>query len=145
VIDLSTGYALAFAPERAQDLAGARPADLAEIQISPSGYGLHFPRLDADVWLPTLMEGVFGSRAWMAAQMGARGGHARSEAKTVAARANGRLGGRPARKPAAKPIKAAKRTVARKPTRASKRALRPASAGASGRKTRQPGKRQRSR
>jgi hypothetical protein len=145
VIDLSTGYALAFAPERAQNLAGAHPADLADIEITPSGYGLHFPKLDADLWLPTLTEGVFGSRAWTAAQMGARGGHARSKAKTVAARANGRLGGRPARKPAAKAIKTAKRAVARKPTHTTKRALPPASAGASGRKARRPSKRQRSR
>jgi Protein of unknown function (DUF2442) len=121
VIDLSTGYALAFAPERAQDLAGAHPADLADIEITPSGYGLHFPRLDADLWLPTLMEGVFGSRAWMAAQMGARGGHARSKAKTVAARANGRLGGRPSRKATVKRAKTVKRAAARKPRRLSKR------------------------
>lgn len=40
----------------------ARPADLEPIQISRSGLGLHFPRLDADLHLPALLEGVFGSR-----------------------------------------------------------------------------------
>jgi hypothetical protein len=60
VIDLSTGYAVTFAPERAQGLAGARPADLVDIEITPSGYGLHFPKLDADLWLPALTESVFG-------------------------------------------------------------------------------------
>lgn len=100
VIDLSTGYAITFAPQHAQGLAGARPADLADIEISPSGYGLHFPKLDADLWLPALLEGVFGSRAFMAAQMGARGGRATSAAKAKAARKNGRLGGRRARKAA---------------------------------------------
>jgi hypothetical protein len=54
-----------------------------------------FPKLDADLWLPALLEGVFGSRRWMAARLGARGGKAKSKAKARAARANGKLGGRP--------------------------------------------------
>jgi hypothetical protein len=121
VIDLSTGYAVTFGPDRAQGLADARPADLADIEITPSGYGLHFRKLDADLWLPALLEGVFGSRVWMAAQMGARGGRAKSNAKAAAARANGKLGGRPARKRAAKRAKTVKQAVARKPARAAKR------------------------
>ncbi len=71
------------------------PADLAEIEISPSGFGIHFPRLDADLYLPALLQGVFGSKAWMAAQLGATGGKARTEAKRAAARVNGKRGGRP--------------------------------------------------
>ena len=95
VVDLSTGYEVAFAPRRAQGLERAKPADLEAIEISPSGFGLHFPKLDADLWLPALLEGVFGSRRWMAARLGARGGKAKSKAKARAARANGKLGGRP--------------------------------------------------
>jgi hypothetical protein len=95
VIDLSTGYEVAFAPRRAQGLERARPADLEPIEISPSGFGLHFPKLDVDLWLPALLEGVFGSRAWMAARLGARGGKSKSRAKARAARANGKRGGRP--------------------------------------------------
>jgi hypothetical protein len=95
VVELSTGYEVAFAPRRAQGLERAEPADLEPIEISPSGFGLHFPKLDADLWLPALLEGVFGSRRWMAARLGARGGKARSKAKAQAARANGKLGGRP--------------------------------------------------
>ena len=123
VIELSTGYAVTFAPERAQGLAGARPADLADIEITPSGYGLHFRKIDADLWLPALLEGVFGSRVWIAAQLGARGGKATSDAKAAAARANGKLGGRPARKAgtpastkAKRPLKPA-RLAAAKPRR----------------------------
>lgn len=95
VIDLSTGYEVAFPPRRAQGLERARPSDLESIEISPSGFGLHFPKLDADLWLPALLEGVFGSRRWMAARLGARGGKSKSKAKAQAARTNGRLGGRP--------------------------------------------------
>ena len=95
VIALSTGDELAFAPRRAQGLETAKPSDLDVIEISPSGFGLHFPKLDADVWLPALLDGVFGSRRWMAARLGARGGKVKSKAKARAARANGKLGGRP--------------------------------------------------
>jgi hypothetical protein len=95
VIELSTGYEVAFSPRRAQGLERAKPSDLEPIEISPSGFGLHFPKLDADLWLPALLEGVFGSRRWMAARLGARGGKAKSKAKARAARANGKRGGRP--------------------------------------------------
>jgi hypothetical protein len=102
VIDLSTRYHVSFAAERAQGLAGASPSDLAEIEIAPSGYGLHWPKLDADLWLPALLEGVFGSRNWMAARLGAEGGKATSDAKAAAARENGKRGGRPKRAKARK-------------------------------------------
>ena len=80
-----------------EELAEAGADDLAEIEISPAGLGLHWPRLDADVYVPALMQGVFGTRRWMAAQLGASGGRATSKAKADAARANGRKGGRPPR------------------------------------------------
>jgi len=95
VISLSTGLDVAFAPRDAQGLEHARPADLLDALISPSGLGVYFPKLDADISIPGLLEGFLGSRNWMAARMGQRGGQATSEAKTTAARANGRLGGRP--------------------------------------------------
>jgi hypothetical protein len=95
VIELSTGYTVSFAPERAEGLANVKPFELAEIEITPSGYGLHFPKLDADLWMPALLDGVFGSRGWMAARLGARGGKVTSAAKVAAARANGKRGGRP--------------------------------------------------
>lgn len=38
------------------------------------GLALHWPSLDADV--PSLMQGVFGTKRWMAAQLGAAGGSA---------------------------------------------------------------------
>jgi len=95
VVRLSTGLALAFPPHPAQGLEGARPAELATIEISPTGLGLHFPRLDADLYVPALLESVFGSETWTASRMGRAGGRARSVAKAAAARANGKRGGRP--------------------------------------------------
>ena len=95
VLTLHTGVEVSFPPEIAQDLAGATAEDLSLIEISPSGLGLHWPRIDADVYVPALMQGNFGTRRWMAALLGAAGGKSRSPAKTAAARANGRKGGRP--------------------------------------------------
>lgn len=98
VIDLSSGIEIAFRPHDAQGLEHAKPDDMSEIEISPSGLGIHFPRLDADLYLPALLEGFLGTRRWMAAELGKRGGKATTDAKAAAARANGQLGGRP-RKP----------------------------------------------
>lgn len=95
VIHLSSKLIVSFAPEDAQGLENARPSQLHEIQISPSGFGLHFPAVNADLYVPGLLEGFLGSKSWMASRLGQIGGRATSKAKKAAARANGRLGGRP--------------------------------------------------
>ena len=95
VVTLSNGLELAFPPRLAEGLADAKAADLMAIEITPTGLGLHWPQLDADLYLPSLLAGVFGSTAWMAAQLGRSGGQSRSPPKAAAARENGRKGGRP--------------------------------------------------
>jgi len=95
VVGLNTGVDIAFPVNLAEGLSGACPADLAKIEITPAGTGLHWPRLDADLYIPALLQGVFGSKSWMARQLGAAGGSVRSTAKAAAARANGAKGGRP--------------------------------------------------
>ena len=98
VLHLSTGIDLAFPPHIAQGLETATPTQLTPIEISPSGFGIHFPRLDADLYLPALLEGFLGSRQWMASRLGAQGGKSTSPEKTAAAMRNGRSGGRPRKK-----------------------------------------------
>lgn len=95
VISLASGLELAFSPKHAQGLEHAHPADLVDAEITPSGLGIHFPRLDADLYLPALLEGFLGSKRWMAAEIGKIGGKATTDAKVAAARENGKLGGRP--------------------------------------------------
>jgi len=95
VVDLSSKLTVSFSPRDAQGLDSAGPSQLEEIEISPSGLGLHFPKLDADIYVPGLLEGFLGSKKWMAARLGQAGGQSRSRAKKAASRANGRLGGRP--------------------------------------------------
>ena len=95
VIHLSAKLLVSFSPRDAQGLEDAEPSQLEAIEISPSGFGIHFPKLDADLYIPSLLEGFLGSKKWMAARLGQAGGQSRSRAKRAASRANGRLGGRP--------------------------------------------------
>ena len=75
VIRLNTGLDISFLPGDAQGLEGAMGSDLDEIEVSPSGLGIHFPKLDADLYLPALLPGFLGSEKWP----GARGGKVKSE------------------------------------------------------------------
>jgi hypothetical protein len=95
VIRLSSNLVLSFSPRDAQGLENAKASQLDEIEISPSGFGIHFPKLDADLYVPGLLEGFLGSQKWMASRLGQIGGKSRSRAKQAASRSNGRLGGRP--------------------------------------------------
>ena len=93
-IRLSNGIVIGLPAAQTQGLEAASTKELSAIRISPSGYGIHFPKLDVDLYLPALMEGIFGTKAWMA-ERGRKGGQAATKAKKAAARANGKLGGRP--------------------------------------------------
>ena len=95
VLHLSSGLIVSFSPADVEGLESARPSQLKEIQISPSGFGIHVPALDADIYVPGLLEGFLGSKAWMASRLGQMGGQSRSKRKRAASKANGRLGGRP--------------------------------------------------
>ena len=96
MVTLGRGVELALVPNEIEGLPYATSDELSEIEISPKGFGLHFPRLNADVDLPARLSGVAGSKAWSAA-MGQAGGQSRSQAKAEASRKNSRLGGRPRR------------------------------------------------
>lgn len=94
-ITLNSGIELAVPCALVQDLERAVPQDFIGLELSPPGFGLYVPSLDVDVYLPALLQGVFGDRRWMAQQLGRKGGATVSAAKSAAARANGKLGGRP--------------------------------------------------
>jgi hypothetical protein len=97
VIQLSSKLIVSFSPSDVEGLEDATPSQLNEIEISPSGFGIHFPAVDADLYVPALLNGFLGSKKWMASRLGQIGGQSRSTAKKAASRANGRLGGRPRR------------------------------------------------
>jgi hypothetical protein len=94
VVELTNGAFFGFPVELAQGLRGALPEQLARVEVSPSGEALHWEALDADLSVPALLQGIFGTRAWMR-ELGRAGGRARSKVKAQAARVNGAKGGRP--------------------------------------------------
>src|SRR5207248_5792632 len=94
VVSLNTGAEVSFPPSLAQGLRGASRAALQDVVIEARGLGLHWPQLDADLYVPALTRGVLGNPQWMAT-IGRTGGLSRSDAKARAARANGAKGGRP--------------------------------------------------
>jgi hypothetical protein len=94
IIELRNGASFLFPPELVQGLAGASPDELAQVEVTPSGEGLHWETLDVDLSIPALMVGIFGTKAWMA-ELGSRGGSVTSTTKAKAARKNGKRGGRP--------------------------------------------------
>jgi hypothetical protein len=91
IVDLTNGCTFAFPPRMAQGLEVATDDELAAVEILGAGYGLHWEALDADLSVPGLLAGLFGTKAYMAR----RAGQATSPAKSAAARANGAKGGRP--------------------------------------------------
>jgi hypothetical protein len=97
IVRLTTGLELGFAPRNVEGLQDASVDDLKVIEVEAFGLGIHFPKLDTDLYVPALLEGVLGSKRWMAARLGEAGGRARSAAKAAASRENGKRGGRPRR------------------------------------------------
>lgn len=81
VIQLSSRLIVSFSPGDVEGLEDARPSQLSEIEISPSGFGIHFPAVDADLYVPGLLNGFLGSKKWMASRLGQIGGQSRSRAK----------------------------------------------------------------
>ena len=95
VVDLANGCAYAFPADRVQELHGASAADLAEVAVDGAGFNLHWATLGVDLYVPALVSGIFGTKAWMAGELARIAGRAKSPTKAAAARANGAKGGRP--------------------------------------------------
>lgn len=75
-VELNNGCAFEFPVAHAEGLAGAKVTDLRAIEVSASGLGLHWPKLDADLYVPALVKGNLGHQAvddadWIA---GGKGG-----------------------------------------------------------------------
>jgi len=106
IVGLNNGRRLVLPIEEVQGLGKATHRQLQNFELLGHGTGISFPDLDVDLYVPALIEGVYGNRRWMA-QLGKKGGRAKTEAKRRAARANGARGGRPKRSVAGKAYSAA--------------------------------------
>ena len=101
IVNLSNRRRLAIPVEELQGLGSATRQQLRNYELIGRGTGISFPDLDVDLYVPALIEGVYGNRRWMA-ELGRKGGRARSEAKRRASKANGAKGGRPPKLAAAR-------------------------------------------
>ena len=69
VLRLTSGVELRFVtPTMWRGWQDATPAQLAQIEITEFGLGIHLPALDADLYVPALANGVLGSHRWTAAK-----------------------------------------------------------------------------
>jgi hypothetical protein len=94
VVDLTNGATFLVPAELVQGLGGAALSAVSAVEVTPGGEALHWEALDVDISVPGLLNGIFGTRAWMR-ELGRRGGSSKSLRKREAARRNGKKGGRP--------------------------------------------------
>ncbi len=97
VLKLNDGHRLLVPREDLQGLQSATKEQIARVEILGNGTGLHWPALDLDHYVPSLLRHVYGTKRWMA-EIGRSGGSAKSAAKRKASRSNGLKGGRPRQK-----------------------------------------------
>ncbi len=97
ILKLSDGHRHLIPREDLQGLQSASKAQIADVEIVGNGTGLHWPALDVDHYVPSLLRRVYGSKSWMAG-IGRSGGSSKSGAKKRASRINGLKGGRPRQK-----------------------------------------------
>jgi hypothetical protein len=94
IVGLSNGRRLVLPIEDLQGLGRATHKQIQNYELLGHGTGISFPDIDVDLYVPALIEGVYGNRRWMA-ELGKKGGRAKTEAKRRASQANGAKGGRP--------------------------------------------------
>jgi hypothetical protein len=94
VVELTNGVILMLPPTLLQGLEGATPRQLAAVELTPLGTGLHWECLDADLGVADLALGIFGSRSWMS-ELARMAGSRTSAREAAASRENGKRGGRP--------------------------------------------------
>ena len=97
VLKLNDGHRLLVPREDLQGLQSATKEQIARVEILGNGTGLHWPALDLDHYVPSLLRHVYGTKRWMA-EIGRSGGSAKSAAKRKASRSNDLKGGRPRQK-----------------------------------------------
>jgi hypothetical protein len=97
IVGLTNGRRLVLPMEDIQGLEKATAAQIRNHELLGGGTGICFPDIDVDLYVPALIEGVYGNRRWMA-QLGKKGGSATSDATRRASRVNGAKGGRPKRR-----------------------------------------------
>lgn len=64
-LSLYNGCSFSFPPRQLQGLESATDDELAQVELSFTGYGVHWDTLDADFTVPGLLAGSFGTARFM--------------------------------------------------------------------------------
>ena len=99
VVELKRGASFAFPPSLYPELEGRTPQELARVEVSPSGEGLHWDEIDVHLATAGVLVTILGPSMFRA--FASVGGKTRTERKAAAARLNGAKGGRPRKQPRA--------------------------------------------
>jgi hypothetical protein len=94
VLELTNGYSFAFPVRAVPALRAATAAQLAKVEIDPSGGALRWDALDVDLSVPGLLLSALGVEEKLR-HLASLAGRVRTDAKATAARSNGLKGGRP--------------------------------------------------
>lgn len=101
VIELENGVSAIIPVGLIEVLQNASNEQINDVEIAVEGLYLRWTSLDEDLFVPNLLQGVFGTRKWMdslkehLSKAGRKGGASRSQAKRAASAENGKKGGRP--------------------------------------------------
>jgi hypothetical protein len=104
VIELESGATAIIPTGLIEILRDASVEQIKDVEIAIEGLYLRWQGLDEDLFVPHLLQGIFGTRKWMEglrehlSRAGKKGGASRTEAKRKASSENGRKGGRPRRR-----------------------------------------------
>lgn len=101
VIELESGVTAIVPTNLIQILQNATDEQISDVELAVEGLYLRWRRLDEDLFVPNVLQGVFGTRKWInglkehLSEAGKKGGASRSEAKRRSSAENGKKGGRP--------------------------------------------------
>ncbi len=101
VIELENGVSAIIPVGLIEVLQNASNEQINDVEIAVEGLYLRWTSLDEDLFVPNLLQGIFGTRKWMdslkehLSNAGRKGGASCSEAKRAASAENGKKGGRP--------------------------------------------------
>jgi len=65
IICFNNGAEFAFPASLGEGLENATSSQLAEVEVTPLGEGLHWESLDVDLRIPDLLNQIYGSKKWM--------------------------------------------------------------------------------
>lgn len=101
VIEFESGVSAVIPTNLIEILQYATPEQVGDVELAVEGLYLRWKSLDEDLFVPNLLQGIFGTRKWMdelkkhLSEAGKKGGASRSEAKRKSSAENGKKGGRP--------------------------------------------------